>query len=66
MINNTDAFVKKVRAELKRRKLSQVRLALDINENPVALAHMFSGFRPTRRLREKVSRYLNIPLESRP
>ena len=57
-----DPFSKQVRAELKRRNLSQVRLALDINENPVAIAHLLSGYRPNTRIREKVSRYLNIAL----
>jgi len=61
-INSADKFVENVRRELKRRKLSQVRLALDIAENPVALAHLLSGYRPNRRIREKVSRYLNITL----
>ena len=57
-----DMFTKQVRAELKRRKLSQVRLALDINENPVAVSHLLTGYRPNTRIREKVSRYLNIAL----
>ena len=57
-----DSFTKEVRAELKRRKLSQVRLALDIAENPVSVAHLLSGYRPNTRIRQKISRYLNIAL----
>ena len=60
MSNTTDRFATQVRAAMKQRGLTQVRVALDLGENPISLSHLLSGYRPRKRLREKLARYLGI------
>ena len=65
MMLNIDSFAKQVRKELTRRHLTHYRVAMDLSENPVVLAQLLSGFRKHNRLREKLSRYLGIPLNNK-
>lgn len=64
MVNITDSFPAKAKKEIQKRGLSVVRVALDLGENPVQLHQILGGHRRGLRIREKLSRYLGIPLEA--
>jgi ribosome-binding protein aMBF1 (putative translation factor) len=60
MPNTQTDFIQKAREEIKRRGVSIVRVALNIEENPVAVHQIFSGKRPYRRISRKLAEYLGI------
>lgn len=64
MVNITDAFPEKAKKEIRKRGLSIVRVALDLGENPVQVHQILGKHRKGGRIREKLSRYLGIPLDA--